>query len=237
MAIHGHHDTFKFFPSGGTTPWAPPSFVGAGVPEIAPRQQCNWGYQILPYIEQPAIYLKTNPWTYPVPLYNCPSRRGPTLRPNGYYMGDYGAVVPGDSNDLWGGSIWSVPTTAQYFCVIVRSQTVRAPARMASILDGTSNTLVITEKRLNNTLYFINDWHDDCGWADGWDPDVIRATAYGVQPDAPSGVNGYEIGSAHPAGAQGLLADGSVRLLSYSINTTVLYNLAHVADGQTIPDF
>jgi prepilin-type N-terminal cleavage/methylation domain-containing protein len=235
VAIHAHHDTFKYFPTGGTNPWAPPNFVSAGTPNPAVSQQASWGYQILPFIEQVAAYRSTTPWTVPVSIYNCPSRR-PVTFIGGRYMGDYGAVTPGNDNDLWGGDIWGGGyATYQYKGIIVRTSPIGSASinktTMNTIPDGTSNTLMISEKRLNVGNYESGDWHDDSGWADGWDPDVIRGTAWGVQRDSTS-VNGYEVGSAHSAGVQGLYGDGSVRFISYSITPTVFTQIVDRRDGQ-----
>lgn len=41
-------------------------------------------------------------------------------------------------------------------------------------------------------------------------------------------------GSAHPAGFQAVMCDGSVRMLGYEIDTTTLQNLSNRADGQTV---
>jgi prepilin-type N-terminal cleavage/methylation domain-containing protein len=229
LAIHGMHDAFKMFPSGGTVPWANPTFVG-GNPAGPRTQEASWGFQILPFIEQSAIGKSATPWVSPVAIYNCPSRRGTTLI-GGRYMGDYCATTPGNDNDLWQGNIWAVPTGAQYNGVLVRTGTRGCPSTMASISDGTSNTIMISEKRLDITRYMSGDWHDDSGWADGWDPDVIRCTAWGVQPDGNGNVNGYEIGSAHPAGVMAGFADGSVRMIPYSVGATVLTQMVHKSDG------
>ena len=40
LATHGFHDTFKMFPSGGTTPWAVPTFVN-GTPAGARNQEAQ----------------------------------------------------------------------------------------------------------------------------------------------------------------------------------------------------
>ncbi len=229
LATHGMHDTFKMFPSGGTTPWAVPTFVN-GSPAGARTQEASWGFQILPFIEQAAIGKRTDPWNFPVSIYNCPSRRGLTLV-GGRYMGDYCATTPGNDNDLWMGNIWGVPTTAQYKGVIVRTYTAGSPSNMASISDGTSNTIMLTEKRLDLSRYTSGDWHDDSGWADGWDPDVIRCTAWGAQRDAVGVVNGYEIGSGHSAGVMAAFADGSVRMIPYSVTAAILTQMVHKSDG------
>jgi prepilin-type N-terminal cleavage/methylation domain-containing protein/prepilin-type processing-associated H-X9-DG protein len=54
LAFHNHIDTYKFFPSGGDW-WGGWTFVN-GTPEIAPKQGAGWGFQILPYLEQGALW-------------------------------------------------------------------------------------------------------------------------------------------------------------------------------------
>jgi hypothetical protein len=111
----------------------------------------------------------------------------------------------------------------------------------AKIADGTSKTAVIAEKRLRPSTYLDNEWYDDRGWSDGWDPDAIRSTACWPQPDGdsykfPNGaeadVAGYVVGSAHRNGFSTGFADGSVRMLDYEIELEVFNSLAHRADGQ-----
>jgi prepilin-type processing-associated H-X9-DG protein len=48
--------------------------------------------------------------------------------------------------------------------------------------------------------------------------------------------NGYRAGSAHANGLNVLLADGSVRSVSYNISATNWYYLCHASDGQ-VPNF
>ena len=46
---------------------------------------------------------------------------------------------------------------------------------VATIPDGSSNTLLISEKQLNTAYYFPDVYacNDDQGWTDGWDNDNI----------------------------------------------------------------
>jgi len=115
------------------------------------------------------------------------------------------------------------------------------PVKPAKIADGTSKTAVIAEKRLRPSTYLDNEWFDDRGWSDGWDPDAIRLTACWPQPDGdiyrfPNGaeadVAGYVVGSAHRNGFSTGFADGSVRMLEYEIELEVFNSLGHRADGQ-----
>ncbi len=229
LAVHGHNDTFKFLPTGGTIPWAGPDFTAGGVPQTGNLQGASWLYQILPFVEQKAVHLKTNPWTFNIPIYFCPSRRT-NARQQDRFLGDYGSVTP--ESDMWQGNTWGVPTGARYNGMIVRSQTQGSPVNLAQIVDGTSNTLLASEKQLSPANYESGDWHDDRGWSDGWDPDVVRQANQGVLQDV-NGASGYAIGAAHSGGVQALFGDGSVRTLRYGTDPTLVVQLSHRSDGQS----
>ncbi|WP_428306810.1 DUF1559 domain-containing protein [Lacipirellula sp.] len=114
------------------------------------------------------------------------------------------------------------------------------------ISDGSSNTLVISEKRLEPRLYEGGAGHDDRGWSDGWDFDTLRTTIclpesdQDYEPPAGSGTNpkagavAYSFGSAHAAGIAGGFADASVRTIGYGIDVVVFNYLGHRADEQNI---
>jgi prepilin-type N-terminal cleavage/methylation domain-containing protein len=250
VACHNFHDANGYFPPGGFNPWG---------------LEGGWAVRILPYVEQqnlanlspnnadPLRYAGTSP------LYTCPSRRksGPVAAQGNRYLMDYAAATPataGNPNDwdqFWYGDVWGmgwVPYT--YHGVIVRGG-IGVPGSngttgawtggkttMNSIIDGTSNTLMIGEKRLDKRNYANGDWDDDCGWGDGWDPDVVRYTGQATGPnprqDAAGGVSGYEFGSAHPAGINAVMADGSVRLITYSISPTTFNSLGTRDGGEVL---
>jgi prepilin-type N-terminal cleavage/methylation domain-containing protein/prepilin-type processing-associated H-X9-DG protein len=231
LALHNYHDSMGTFPKGGTAPWD----------STAPfTTSLNWHYQILPYVEQDAVFRLTNINTIyatSIPIYNCPSRRGPTLV-NGHYLGDYAAATPGDApgswDQFWYGSVWTVPTSANHNGVITRSGSNPKKVTMDHVTDGTSNTMVIGEKWVRRDRYQTGDWNDDGGWADGWDADVIRYTAYPPQPDANLSATGYEFGSAHQNGINAVFADGSVRSIRFGIDPTLFNFLGHRCDGRVL---
>jgi prepilin-type N-terminal cleavage/methylation domain-containing protein/prepilin-type processing-associated H-X9-DG protein len=193
-----------------------------------------------------------------IPEYKCPSRRPPDARYAGqiWCLMDYAGATPhlpnysaGDQGGpFWQGNIWAVPYPREWKGVIIRTpwqftpgytgngvmRPNTKPIGFAGITDGTSNTMVFGEKRLNKTLYRSGDWHDDCGWTDGWDPDTMRVTTAGIIRDPPTGVSGYEFGAAHAAGMNTAFADGSVRVLTYTTNLATLHNLAHREDGNVV---
>src|SRR5262245_47910215 len=45
LAIHNHHDSLHYFPSGGWQWWTPPNYIGAS-PAVGKDQQAGWGFQI-----------------------------------------------------------------------------------------------------------------------------------------------------------------------------------------------
>ncbi|MEX2091340.1 MAG: DUF1559 domain-containing protein [Pirellulales bacterium] len=127
LAIHNFHDTYKQFPTGGTGPGAQIEYylqdTKAGVdsanykgPPNGPlKQGVGWMYQILPYLEEGAIkniVHQADLAKNPIPLYNCPSRRGVTISNNDNYappievsLVDYAAATAGASRSEIGTQI------------------------------------------------------------------------------------------------------------------------------------
>lgn len=116
------------------------------------------------------------------------------------------------------------------------------------ISDGSSNTMVVCEKRIQPQLSATGAWYDDRGWSDGWDPDTLRTTICIPAPDQdyPMNADGtegpraaavaYQFGSAHAAGMNAGFADASVRALNYEIDVEVFNYLGHRADDQLIDE-
>jgi len=251
LALHNHHEVKRYFPTGGTIPWdwsnrfGDPGLASPGC-DIGP----GWPYQILPYMEHEHVYRLDDTAqveSTPVWFYFCPSRRPPTRYPGTTrYLMDYAGATPGDSpgswDQFWYGETWTVPQNARYRGIIVRSGYDRR-SDVASVEDGTSNVIAIGEKMLRTVNYLAGDWHDDRGWTDGWDPDIMRYTAFRPYPDQPNTPAldgndvGYHFGSAHPAGFNALMGDGAVRLISFTIDPTVFNNLGDKRDANPIPAF
>src|SRR5262249_24939197 len=167
LAMHNYHDVYKKFPFGARN---------------NPRQ--TWVMHLWPYIEQSVLSQKINTATQPfytppctiyntmnglcgarVPLYYCPSDSGADLddpsqtycRARGNYVVNWGNVKydtapPGNGN---------AP-----FSHIGGNRSKPATVRMASIRDGTSNTLMMSEYLLP-TSHLDNDWRGDIQNDDG----------------------------------------------------------------------
>lgn len=85
-AVHNFHDVYGFLPSAGYHWQDIPSYSNGG-PDIPPNQNAGWGYQILPYMEEAAVY-DGGGGTTPeqrskyavgakIDTFTCPSRRQP----------------------------------------------------------------------------------------------------------------------------------------------------------------
>jgi prepilin-type processing-associated H-X9-DG protein len=116
---------------------------------------------------------------------------------------------------------------------VVRQYT---PVRIADVTDGLSNTLMVSEKRLNRQYLGQPQGNDYIGYTSGWDNDVVRSTDEPPRPDYNGDDDGGDnlFGASHPGRFNAVLADGSVLSISYSINPTVFEYLGNKSDGQVI---
>jgi hypothetical protein len=124
------------------------------------------------------------------------------------------------------------------------------------ITDGTSNTMMYSEKFVRVDAYQGGAGADDRGWSDGWDPDTIRMTclpprsdsdgytfAPTVAGDSVENYNGnpqlgnsgtiLNFGSAHPAGINAVYADASVHSISFDVDEILFNLLGDRRDGHT----
>ena len=284
VSVHNFVDSYKVFPSGGDIP-APniADYVSPGGTPFGPdKQGLSWGYQILPFLEEGAVHDVTTQAALQdtvIPLYNCPSRRGPT-RSNAAEIGvtagemavltDYAGSTPcgvttASTKNPWPLGSGSLPTSffgqpnpempppanRLWMGVFVRTpynHLTKAmvdsskPIRFSQITDGTSKTMMISEKFLRTDLYDGGSWSDDRGWSDGWDPDTMRSTCIPPRADSDAntltpGTGGAEgkadvffFGSAHPGGFNAVMVDASVQTINYNVDPQVF---DYYGNGQT----
>lgn len=76
----------------------------------------------------------------------------------------------------------------------------------------------------------------DMGYCNGWNWSTVRCSMYGAIRDQSYGAIPYwqMFGSAHTAGMQTLMADGSVRSISYSISNPLFQLLCRKDDGAVL---
>src|SRR5262245_30533149 len=260
----------------------PPNRLG-NVPNTAPTTTAwlTWAVVMLPYIEQQTYYqlwdeTQTYAW-HPesttrraVPTYFCPSRRKPnaafsTNEADGGKSGglsDYAACAGNGNNDGVGangvpnaeangamiGARWEADPT---FTRLLKWQGL---VRMASITDGTSNTLLMGEKHVrwlnaagtarfvwgtadDRTVYSMNNANNFRRFAGLGGDGVAYSLAAFVDSASVQAVDNRKFGSRHPTVCQFVFCDGSVRPLQNNINLDILTRLGNREDGLPIGDF
>lgn len=237
LALHNHHDTYKVFPTCGTTWATAPVYTGIGTPATGPAQQAGWAFAILPFMEQEPVWkggggtsiaqCQINAISAVIPAYYCPARRSPTALPaTGAWYGPGGSYAHG-TMDYAGANLENTGVIAYQIC-----------RRMADITDGHSNVFMVGEKRLDTLNINQYQGDDNEGYSSGWDHDSMRQTTIQPMPDTRNGGWGeLRFGSSHGSGFHVVMGDGAVRRLDYSINLTVFSSLGQINDGRPIPDF
>jgi hypothetical protein len=198
-------------------------------------QQGGWGFQILPFVEQDALWrgnvgsianAQIQVISTPVKTFFCPSRRPPQVLPaTGSWYGP-GGTYPHAPTDYAAGNIENTGVIVYGYQGI----------RIADVTDGTANTLIFGDKRLDKANLNNYQSDDNEGYTSGWDHDTIRRTAIQPMPDSNNGSSWGEerFGSSHPTNFMVALVDGSVRSVSYSISLTTFSNLGSRNDGQVL---
>ena len=110
LSVHNLYNNFKYLPTGGTindpdiqaylrdTTTVANPLLRKGPANGPLEQGLSWMFQILPFLEEGAVQSiaqQSDLQVHPIPLYNCPSRRGVTFLPavNGGSLVDYAAVT------------------------------------------------------------------------------------------------------------------------------------------------
>jgi prepilin-type N-terminal cleavage/methylation domain-containing protein len=235
LAFHNHHQAYGYFPSGGHEWNTPPTYVG-GQPAVGPQQQAGWGFQVLPFVEGEAAWRGGGAATdrdrilvaigTPHPVFFCPSRRAPMTFV--WSHPDYlnGLEAPHAPTDYAASNLERTGALRQF-----------TPTRFEDLTDGTSNTLLVADKRLNLTNLDRPQPDDNIGYTAGWDQDTVRRSDRLPKPDytdAPADDDLNRFGSSHPTGICAALADGSVRTLSYGIAKETFTGLGHRDDGAVV---
>ncbi len=235
LGFQSHHAALGYFADGGEAYNVARTGSGGSAsptlstPCLAPEQNWGWLYQILPYIEQAALWNHPDDAVVqatPVPGYFCRTRRAPMVIGGTRAVNDYAG-----NGGLYTSSGWDWGQGLNGG-VIVRRQ--RGPKiSLASITDGSANTILAGEKRLDKWAIGTFQCDDNEGHTSGWDWDIIR---WGNDPPEPDrdGWDQCEVlfGSQHAAGAIFVMCDGSVRMVAYTVDRTVFQNACHRSDGQ-----
>jgi prepilin-type processing-associated H-X9-DG protein len=204
----------------------PPTYLAAGQPATGSAQLGGWGFQILPYIEQDALYAAGKaggPWNgqsslggkalveVPVKLYWCPSRSDRKSQVTSwgaaYAMSDYAGCRtdwPGQNNSNDPSTYMGIITIGGK--VSNGMSTKYGSVTPMSVTDGLSNTLAIMEKAVMAQYYQPSaspwDWWELPGWADGASWPNMRLTGNWIPLLADTAARpswAYSNGNPHPA--------------------------------------
>jgi hypothetical protein len=108
--------------------------------------------------------------------------------------------------------------------------------RFAEITDGLSNTLMVGEKHVPRGSETLKPW--DCGIYDGHNVACsTRAAGYLFPLAVLPQDSGWKFGSHHPGLTLFVFCDGSVHMLTNTIDPVTLGLLSQCNDGQVIPNY
>lgn len=223
LAVHNHEFSFERFPPGTINPSGPIRNEPIG-------QHISWVVQILPHMEQRAVFTGTNQAlgayavenaharSQKISVLHCPSQNFglvDNVAPTAYAGCHHDVEAPIDSNN-----------NGVFF--------LNSRIRFDDIEDGSSNTIFIGE---------VAD-PDPLGWISG-----TRATLRntGSIQGKSSGRNGARpiqreedvllvggFSSFHTGGANFAFGDGSIRFLSQNIDPVLFQKLGNRQDGQML---
>jgi prepilin-type N-terminal cleavage/methylation domain-containing protein len=239
LACMNSHDQLGFLPSGGTTWSIPPTYLSAGQPATGPAQQGGWEFQILAYLEQDALWrgaggtsiaaCQQNVIQTPVKGFFCPGRSGIRVIAAQANWYNPAGTFPHAQTDYAGAALEQGGAIAYGYI----------GNKLVQISDGTSNTILAGDKRLNLAYLGQYQGDDNEGYSSGWDHDTIRYTNQIPLPDytASGGDGAQRFGSSHTNGFMVVLCDGSVRFISYTIPQATFAALGSINGGEVVGNY
>jgi prepilin-type N-terminal cleavage/methylation domain-containing protein/prepilin-type processing-associated H-X9-DG protein len=262
IAMHAYHDAMNEFPAPrGVTKAGQfvSSLATAGslfVPGYGDQNIGGWMYRLLPYVEQSNLHAQAlggatfaaaqakliSVWGSSVPLYQCPSdpRAGQqyvegTVK---YNLTGYAGVTGTDEAGTGGNAKNGL------FAVGSASSGPKISVRIASVTDGTSNTVAVGERPPSADLRWGRWFHADTHSLLGYPNFATNSMFTNIPCITPRLYDADKLNdpcawthywSVHSGGANWLLADGSVRFLGYASGQKVLPALATIAGGEVLP--
>jgi prepilin-type N-terminal cleavage/methylation domain-containing protein len=230
LACHGFHDTYKKLPPAWSDPGGPYG-----------NTQGNTFWYILPHLEQAPLYNAVNglslnnvpatgqaAYATTIPIYLCPSS------PNNQPV------------QMWGGG-WAAGDYAVNFQVFGDGKTggLDRSARLgASFQDGTSNTIMVTEKMARCDSTYSTLWAHGY-WDFNWTPQIMYSTStnnspyagpgamFQVMPTQATCIN-QRAASPHSGSLQVMMADGSGHAVTSNVSAATWWALCTPGLGDTI---
>lgn len=234
LAFHNHHVAHGVFPSGGWQWNDPPTYVGGRV-TTGSEQRAGWGFQILPFIEGNVAQSAGSVAAIGTAssVFFCPTRRAPqtVILPDKYIPPLTGTTIEHALCDYAASNREMTGVVRQY-----------KPVKISQVTDGTSQTLLAADKRLNVAHLGEPQDDDNEGYTVGWNEDTIRRTQREPMRDhmgesTGDGDGEKRFGSSHPDGFNAVFVDGAVHSIAFDIDREVFFCLGDIAEGVPVKDF
>jgi prepilin-type N-terminal cleavage/methylation domain-containing protein/prepilin-type processing-associated H-X9-DG protein len=260
LACHNYHDSYGRFPPGGVTEG---NCCGT-------RSRTNWAIEILPYIEQQQLFNTYNnnifneddgnafTRTQRVRTYECPSDAsiggmGRTLAPASgpgsgiqYMVSSYRAVsgranITAPLGWMDNSEGLALPQSFRGVLHSVWPAQGFVQESFATIIDGTSNTLLIgewhtrtVERRRTFWAYTYTSYNQSSVHpaSHTYLNDFTRCEQISAQLGLDNRPCRRAFGSFHTNGSNWAMADGSVRFIPQSVDMNLLSNMATIAGGE-----
>ncbi|WP_254513182.1 DUF1559 domain-containing protein [Anatilimnocola floriformis] len=235
LAAHNHHDTYLYFPNAGSDG---PTRTCCNADD---RRGWSWAFQLLPFIEQQNVFDQTSDAVVnlaAIKSHYCPTRR-PPAKYGSSAKNDY-AANGGNVIGEYGKEGCFIRQWATVSTTTPLSTPVDQQRRMADLLDGTSQTLMIGEKQVHPTTWGTAGGDNEPWNNAGWDECIVRFGSETPQPDHlhPDSTQptfwSRRFGSTHPGGVNVARADGSVINVTFSVDATVWKNFCTIRDGNIL---
>jgi prepilin-type processing-associated H-X9-DG protein len=207
LALHNYHDVFNSFPRG--------TIENEDLEN--PEERLSWMVEILPYMDQAAVYNNIDralgsqaqenqeSLTVAIPQYLNPSQ---TVRiAGGLGESDYVGIAGIGEEELTGEEVTAKSGVFGY----------NRQIGIRDITDGTSNTMMVIDVSKN-----MGPWG-----AGG--PSTIRALTKAPYINGPDG-----LGGTHRGGGMVLFADGSVRFISEEVDDEVMEGISTIQGGEVV---
>jgi prepilin-type N-terminal cleavage/methylation domain-containing protein len=213
LAAHNFNDVNKRFPFNGSDA----AVGGAKYTKAAKAQTVtsgSWGFQILPYIEQDPLFNKIKPdfgRDVGIAVYLCPGRGRPPFEEKGGAWSDY----------FWNNYL-NVPKNAE------KPDNADFQRPIAGFTDGLSNTIMLGHGNINIEQYKANSDVTLCtnifnggtfGTARAGKNGEANPAGVTLQRDSKNAPGPGSWGGPFPGGTLFALCDGTVRFISYSVNS------------------
>ena len=253
LALHNYHDVHRVFPSGwiavDQTTRRPSAHEGTS--------GAAWGTMILPFMDQGPLFAQFDsrlPIHDPanvafsssvLSMWQCPSDPKPdtwaiseegnpgnvlATLPTANYIGVFGPEHLDGCENAPG----NAPVLASGQCVSDGIFYHNSKVRFRDITDGTSNTLMVGERRTDESLGWFSTWP---GMVAEGEEAFQRVLGSADHVPNTSLLHFDDFSSNHTGGAQFVRADGSARFISENMDEGVYRSLSTIQGGEVIGEY